>query len=132
MTERVNADAAPSFRIGDQRNSRSEFSVLDVAIHGRHEGRGVRCARRLVCLFMEKCPTVCALPALLSCRDKDQRAERGKASHPAGKRAYSASTLAVPTCSAGEPTLTVTFPGVLVRTMATARPSKAWQRAEVY
>ena len=73
-----------------------------------------------------------ALPALLSCRDKDQRAERGKASHPAGKRAYSASTLAVPTCSAGEPTLTVTFPGVFVRTMATARPSKAWQRAEVY
>lgn len=56
----------------------------------------------------------------------------GKASHPAGKRAYSASTLAVPTCSAGEPTLTVTFPGVFVRTMATARPSKAWQRAEVY
>ena len=57
----------------------------------------------------------------------------GKASHPAGKRCgYSASTLAEPTRSAGEPTLTVTFPGVLVRTMATARPSKAWQRAEVY
>lgn len=57
----------------------------------------------------------------------------GKASRPAGKRCgYSALTLAVPICSPGEPTLTVTFPGVLVRTMATARPSKAWQRAEAY
>ena len=45
---------------------------------------------------------------------------------------YLAVASADPVLSPVPPTWTVTWPGVLARTMARARPWKAWQRLEVY
>ena len=41
-------------------------------------------------------------------------------------------TVALPLTSPAEPTVILTVPGVPVRTTASARPWKAWQRSEVY